>query len=564
MWIKNAKARQTGSRPASLMTATGAYYSSANPRLPSIHMRDSNAAVKLKVHERDALNYLPNADFQLWFMPILKRGAICIAVIPFLVYILYFCGLLTPLMGFALGYLSLFKFFLLSQPAPQIGLYLSSISLNSMPLFLLGGFLVFCYCMRFLNLPTLIYFDGDGLVVGRENYRAKGDVDMTIHKLLNWKNLHYIKIVRPKLARSNRDYVLKFESGNWFSNISLRIGDITKVDERERLISFLQENFKDKVDSEALLAIAPKNARQSYTELWLAELAAPPKRDRLTPLETGATLANGKYKVINQLGVGGQGTVYLAWTGPMVVRAEANQKAPEEVVLKEFVLPVFPDQQVRKAAALRFQSEADLLTKLDHPQIVKLKDLFLEDHRAYLVLEHLSGTNLKDLVAEQGPLPSKEVFNQLIQMCQILSYLHGHTPPVVHRDFTPDNLILVEDGKLKLIDFSVAQSFTSNVTGSVVGKPHYIAPEQFRGKPSHLSDIYSMGATLYYLLTGQDPEPITNIKMAGTSKTDPLLAQIIEKATKMDTTLRYQSADDILADLKIHHKLPHKNAPQNI
>jgi serine/threonine-protein kinase len=355
---------------------------------------------------------------------------------------------------------------------------------------------------------------------------------------VQWSEINNIKIIRPPNTRSNLDYCFELQRHGQ-GPILVRFGDIINAGDRQAFLNAIKSRFSQWVDDEAVAAFAPPPDRQSYTELWLSELSAPPKRDRLTPLEVGARLYDQKYQVISKLGVGGQGTVYLALCGA------------EEVVLKEFVLPVFPDKRVRKAAAVRFQEEANLLTKLDHPQIVKLKDLFLEDHRAYLVLEHLTGQNLKDLVAEQGPLPTKEILRLAKQMCEILVYLHNQQPPVVHRDFTPDNLILDIDGQVKLIDFSVAQSFTSNVTGSVVGKPHYIAPEQFRGKPTSQSDIYSMGASLFYLATGIDPEPITTLRLQEyiKGKADSTLAMIIEKSTKLDVTARYQKAEEVLKQL---------------
>jgi serine/threonine protein kinase len=282
--------------------------------------------------------------------------------------------------------------------------------------------------------------------------------------------------------------------------------------------------------------------------------------------------------------MGGQGTVYLAQDNlapknlALDNLATKNPKTSElstressrEVVLKEFLLPVFPDTRVRKAAAIKFQEEADLLGKLEHPQIVKFYELFLEDHRAYLVLEKLDGVTLKDYVESKGKLPLATIEDLAQQMCLILQYLHNQAPPVVHRDFTPDNLILSEDGKLKLLDFSVAQSVTSNVTGSVVGKPHYIAPEQFRGKSCSQSDIYSMGATLYFLASGKQPEPITNLKLAledtsasanskesvnfkesvnSKASANTKISKVIEKSTKLDLGNRYKRVEEILQDL---------------
>ena len=112
---------------------------------------------------------------------------------------------------------------------------------------------------------------------------------------------------------------------------------------------------------------------------------------------------------------------------------------------------------MRKQALERFENEARILEELSHPQIVKLIDFFLEDHRAYLVLEHIDGMSLRQLVAKNGPMPLADIISLSMQMCDVLEYLHSLSPAVVHRDFTPDNLILDSSGRLVLIDFNVAQ-----------------------------------------------------------------------------------------------------------
>jgi len=203
--------------------------------------------------------------------------------------------------------------------------------------------------------------------------------------------------------------------------------------------------------------------------------------------------------VLGAIGVGGQGSAYSA-------RDRINNTT---VVLKEFILPVFVNVKVRKSALEQFENEAKILRQLNNDQIVKLLDFFVEDHRAYLVLEHIDGTSLRSLIEKKGVAGEPQVRNLAVQMCHILEYLHGLAPPVVHRDFTPDNLILRSDGTLKLIDFNVAQQVEETTTGTVVGKHAYLPPEQFRGETTSQSDLYAPGATLFYLLVGEDPEPIS-------------------------------------------------------
>ena len=278
-----------------------------------------------------------------------------------------------------------------------------------------------------------------------------------------------------------------------------------------------------------------------YTELWLQALSQPPKRERLTPLHEGAMLRDSQYEILGRLGVGGQGTAYAA--------REVDKN--HAVVLKEFILPVYVDVNVRRQSVEKMQNEAEILSRLNHNRIVKLIDFFIEDHRGYLVLERIDGQSLRQKVSESGRMSESEVRALALQMCEMLEYLHSLEPPVVHRDFTPENLILSKEGVLKLVDFNVAQQQESTATGTVVGKHCFISPEQFRGKPTSQSDIYSMGATLYYLLTGEDPEPITcshpKQKVEGLSDN---IDELVAKATALSAPKRYLSASDIKKDLE--------------
>lgn len=314
-------------------------------------------------------------------------------------------------------------------------------------------------------------------------------------------------------------------------------------EERAYLLRCIQ-SMVPRFDSAALEVLQPTLERQSYTELWLRELSAPPKRDKLTPLAPGALVNESNYRVMSKIGVGGQATVYMAQPTTL------ESRVGTEVVLKEFLLPVYPDPRVRKQAAEKFQQEAAMLSTLRHPRIVRFIDLFIEDHRAYLVLEKITGNTLKELVETEGQQPQDYVLELALQMTDILQYLHGMQPPIVHRDFTPDNIMLADDG-IKLIDFSVAQKMESVVTGSVVGKPSYLAPEQFRGKPTTQSDLYSLGATLYFLLVGTEPPPITclhPIKLS--ANVSPEMDAIIARSTQLDPAKRYDKVETLRADLE--------------
>lgn len=297
------------------------------------------------------------------------------------------------------------------------------------------------------------------------------------------------------------------------------------------------------------------NHSQSYTELWLQSLSTPPKRERLTPLMAGQSLRSGAYAIVSELGAGGQGTAYLA-----VDKFNKHCTAPSDntkdlhIVLKEFVLPVYVDKEVRRQAIEKFQRESEMLSDLNHSQVVKLLDYFIEDHRAYLVLEHVPGQSLRNYVEARGAMPESQVADLTRQMCEILRYLHELDRPIIHRDFTPDNLMMDESGKLKLIDFDVARKSESAARTAVVGKHAFIPPEQFRGRPGTQSDIYSMGATVFFLLTGEDPEPLTkSVPKNFVSDISPEFDAFVQRATELDAANRFQSAAEALAALDITH-----------
>jgi len=165
-------------------------------------------------------------------------------------------------------------------------------------------------------------------------------------------------------------------------------------------------------------------------------------------------------------------------------------------------------EQARSKALDMFKKEALLLSKLEHKDIAKIYDHFLEDGRHYMTLEYIQGEDLRRLVARRGPISERKVSQWMRQILKVLLYLEKQTPPLVHRDLTPENIVLRPKGSLALIDFGAANEFIGTATGTVVGKQGYISPEQFRGKAELRSDIYSLGCTAHFLLTAKEPEAL--------------------------------------------------------
>lgn len=390
----------------------------------------------------------------------------------------------------------------------------------------------------YISKPTHIGFSSKGVrYLWRHSiYKKDGDYS-------KWNVFSKIRLIMPKGKTSPADQTLLFDAEKKSGpdkQIKIKLSSVMQVDDRERILKAIERYAPGVERDAAVLQTLQRPADHSYTELWLQALAAPPKRERFKPLTDGASLQDKRFEVLGQLGVGGQGTAYLA----------NDLHAKTSVVLKEFILPVYVEVAVRRQALERFENEGRILKQLDHDQIVKLLDFFVEDHRTYLVLEHIEGKSLKQIVEEQGPLSEKQVIELSKQMCTMLEYLHGLEPPVVHRDFTPDNLILRPDGKLKLVDFNVAQQTDSTATGTVVGKHAYLPPEQFRGTPVPQSDLYSLGATLHYLLTGCEPEPISvsrpkRIKDSVSENMDLLVA----RATAMSLEARHQNVQELAEEI---------------
>lgn len=297
-----------------------------------------------------------------------------------------------------------------------------------------------------------------------------------------------------------------------------------------------------------------KSDSASYTELWLRYFSHSSQRVRRNQLVPGDKLCDGGYEVIGLLGAGGQGSAYLAG----VLKKERFSKTedgsagmPPEVVLKEYILPMHRGERTMASPAGILAREGRLLQSLNHEGVVKLFDSFVEDGRGYLVLEYVDGTTLKDLIAEQGPLSSQEVVRIALQVCCILEYLHGLVPPIVHRDLTPDNLMMSADLQVKLVDFNVAWQMNSAVT-ALAGKQRYIPVEQIRGKPDTRSDIYALGSTMFYLLTAHEPEPLgQSIPCDFAESVAPTLSEIVAKATNFNVEDRFQSAAQMRRALEI-------------
>lgn len=244
------------------------------------------------------------------------------------------------------------------------------------------------------------------------------------------------------------------------------------------------------------------------------------------------------------LGVGGMGAVYKArdMRFPNVIKL---------VAVKEMI-NLAPDPALRQMVIRNFEREANLLATLNHPSIPKIYDILHTDNqeRSYLVMEYIEGKDLEAILNDTpGFLPENQVLVWAVQLCDVLTYIHGHEPePIVFRDMKPSNVMIDEHENVRLIDFGIAKGFQVGQKGTMIGTEGYSPPEQYRGEAGPAGDLYALGATLHHLLTKRDPrlEPPFSFSERPIRKFNQIISNefevVINMALAYNTSDRYYSA----------------------
>jgi serine/threonine protein kinase len=226
--------------------------------------------------------------------------------------------------------------------------------------------------------------------------------------------------------------------------------------------------------------------------------------DQLSP----GIILRERYEIISLIGMGGMGAVYLA---------EDRRLPGRRCAIKEVQPPPGTPSATLQQARDQFLEEATTLARLDHPNLPKVSDFFSDAGRDYLVMDFVPGQDLREVVSEARRrgrfLPEDQVLAWAEELCDAISYLHRQDPPVVHRDIKPANVKLTPEGHIKLVDFGLVKRLNPEDSRTVtfvrgVGSLAYTPLEQYGGQAGHTdtrSDIYSLGATLHHLLTGQPP-----------------------------------------------------------
>ncbi|HEV2884284.1 MAG TPA: protein kinase [Pyrinomonadaceae bacterium] len=266
------------------------------------------------------------------------------------------------------------------------------------------------------------------------------------------------------------------------------------------------------------------------------------------------SLLQNRYRIVRQLGQGGMGTVYEA----------LDERLDATVALKE---TLFAEERLRK----QFEREARLLARMHHPALPRVSDHFSDGDGQFLVMQFIAGDDLCQMLNEKkGPFPIDQVLTWGDQLLDALDYLHTQEPQIVHRDIKPQNLKLTSRGQIILLDFGLAKGQTGGVsvitTASIFGyTPNYAPLEQIQGLGTDArSDIYSLGATLYHLMTGtKPPDALTRAAAIVNGQLDPLVpanqisdrvgpevAHVLGRAMSQNRDQRYSTAAEMRAALK--------------
>lgn len=368
-----------------------------------------------------------------------------------------------------------------------------------------------------------------------------------------WETVTNICIVHdfPAEEKAEKEAMIEITSSE-AKPVRLSLKAIRSIEERKLLVDAFKTYARRAIDVNDISRMVRASDVQdiAFTQLWSDALRSSLPRNLSSVLQPETLLQEGRFFIEKQIGGGGQGAIYLA-----EMLDVADQKT--KVALKEYVLPDQEHLFDRKRAIEQFEREVHLLARLKHKNLANLVDAFIEDHRAYLVLEYLDGPNLRDTIKLSGKLSNESFCAISLQLCEVLNYLHSFNPPVVHLDVSPENAIVLADGTAKLIDFNTSSDGSGLRTKLIAGKQRYMPPEQYRNEASPQCDIYSLGCTMFFMLTGIEPEPLTVLHpIASVSSIPLILDSIVSEATRLDKETRTQTIEAVKDKLLTLRPLP--------
>lgn len=263
-------------------------------------------------------------------------------------------------------------------------------------------------------------------------------------------------------------------------------------------------------------------------------------------------IINQRYRIVKSLSQGGFGRLYRAWDLSLKRPCAIKQNLEDSLEGRE-----------------QFETEALILADLHHPNLARVTDYFyVPDEGQFLVMDYVEGEDLQSMLDERGPLQESLAITWINQVCEALTFIHSQNPPIIHRDIKPANIRITPEGKAVLVDFGIAKTYTPDkitVTGARAVTPGFAPVEQYgSGRTDARTDVYAIGATLYTLLTGEEPPESINLAAGSplpelTSvnvQVSPSVEAAVHTAMALQPEERYQSISALQAALKVELKEP--------
>ncbi|MEE4262517.1 MAG: serine/threonine-protein kinase [Desulfobacteraceae bacterium] len=446
----------------------------------------------------------------------------------------------------ALLYFGFFLLFVIPRVAPRIGILIMGIFLTTWlgagaALFVASGIWLKILTPAVLSIVGLILAGGDRRMAEKQDenvqlnmslglaLQGQGMLDMAFEKLLK------CPIEDRAVQKLLYNLGLDFERKRMF-NKALAVY-------RQILQGGKYKDVKERIKKLAAL------------ENTLVMSAGSPKRETTFLVQNGTTRPTlGRYEIVKELGQGAMGTVYLG-RDPSIQRL---------VAVKTLSYAEIAGDELADVKA-RFFREAEAAGKLSHPNIVTIYDVGEDHDMAYIAMELLEGRDLTHCCQKDQLLPLKRVLNIISLVAEALGYAHDRQ--VVHRDIKPANIMLMKNDQIRVADFGIARVISSSKThtGVIFGTPSYMSPEQVAGKKvDGRSDLFSLGVVFYEMLTGQRPfsgDSISALLYAVSNseyvpleeiapKTPPGCARIIERMLAKGVSKRYQTASQVIKDIR--------------
>lgn len=306
-------------------------------------------------------------------------------------------------------------------------------------------------------------------------------------------------------------------------------------------------------DSQQIAGQSPSEQASEQFRVMPGQMSLPPRAfvsaanhlAEPVPVAANDTVLQGRYRIVGVLGRGGFGAVY---------RVEDLRLPGKFWALKQLV---FEDKSMLAEARRAFEREARMLSTLMHRSLPVVVDYFSEGDSTFLLMQEVDGCTLAQLVEQEGPAKEHEALRWALEIARVLDYMHTQNPPVIFRDLKPENVMITADRHVKLIDFGLARFFDPKKTRdtSVVGSVGYAPPEMWEdvAQTDARSDIYSFGATMYYVLTGKPPSPVygTHKLQPYRPELSPQFAGLVLRCMEPEPKDRFETAEDLIRELMV-------------